>query len=87
MLQSVNELKVYDIIADDNEIGSIEEFYFDDTSLAVLYMVANSGNRLTGKQNLISPLAITHLDRENRNINVNAQVGGDVADWILKTAR
>ncbi len=71
MLQSVNDLKGYDIIASDGEIGSIEEFYFDDASLVVRYLVANTGSWLTGKQNLISPQAITHLDRENRNIHVN----------------
>lgn len=70
MLQSVNDLKGYDIIAANGEIGSIEEFYFDDKSLAVRYLVANTGNWLVGKQNLISPSAITHLDRENRNIHV-----------------
>lgn len=70
MLQSVNDLKGYDIIAADGEIGSIEEFYFDDTNLAVRYLVANTGNWLMGKQNLISPSAITHLDRENRTIHV-----------------
>ncbi len=71
MLQSVNDLKGYDIIATDGEIGSIEEFYFDDSSLVVRYLVANTGNWLTGKQNLISPQAITHLDREQRTIHVN----------------
>ena len=71
MLQSVNDLKGYDIIATNGEIGSIEEFYFDDSSLMVRYLVANTGSWLTGTQNLISPQAITHLDRENRTIHVN----------------
>jgi hypothetical protein len=71
MLQSVNDLKGYDIIAADGEIGSIEEFYFDDEKMTVRYLVANTGNWLTGKQQLISPQAITHLDREKRNIHVS----------------
>lgn len=71
MLQSINDLKGYDIIATDGEIGSIEEFYFEDTTLAVRYLVANTGSWLTGKQNLIAPSAITHLDREKRTIHVN----------------
>ena len=71
MLQSINDLKGYDIIAADGEIGSIEEFYFEDTTLQVRYLVANTGSWLTGTQNLISPLAITHLDRERRTIHVN----------------
>ncbi len=71
MLQSVNDLKGYDIIATDGEIGNIEECYFEDTNFMVRYIVANTGNWLTGKQNLISPMSITHLDREKRNIRVN----------------
>ncbi len=71
MLQSVNDLKGFDIIATDGEIGSIEEFYFEDSSLVVRYLVANTGSWLTGKQNLILPHAITHLDREKRTIHVD----------------
>lgn len=70
MLQSVNDLKDYTIIAADGEVGSIEEFYFEDTSLAVRFLVANTGSWLTDKKNLISPLAITHLDREKQGIHV-----------------
>ncbi len=71
MLQSANDLKGYDIIAVDGKIGNIEEFYFDDQDLVVRYVVANIGNWLKGKQNLISPLAVTHLDRNKREIRVS----------------
>lgn len=70
MLQSVNDLKGYNIVATDGEIGNIEEFYFDDEKLTVRYLVANTGNWLTGKQNLISPQTITHLDRDTHKIRV-----------------
>lgn len=71
MLQSANDLKGYDIIATDGVLGSIEECYFEDTNLVVRYVVANTDNRLTGKHNLISPLAVTHLDSEKRTIHIN----------------
>ncbi len=70
MLQSVNDLKGYTIVATDGEIGSIEEFYFDDEKLTVRYLVANTGNWLTGKQNLLAPFAVTHLDHDTRKIRV-----------------
>lgn len=70
MLQSINDLKGYNIIATDGVIGNIEEFYFDDTNYMIRYLVANTGSWLTGKQNLISPFRITHLDKENRKIEV-----------------
>lgn len=71
MLQSVNDLKGFDIVATDGKIGSIEEFYFDDINMVVRYIVANTGNWLTGKQHVISPFAVTHLDRDNREIRVS----------------
>ncbi|HEY8559199.1 MAG TPA: PRC-barrel domain-containing protein [Pyrinomonadaceae bacterium] len=74
MLQSVNDLKGFTIFAADGEVGSVEEFYFEDTSLAVRFLVANTGSWLTDKKNLISPLAITHLDREKRSIHVTLTV-------------
>ena len=70
MLQSINDLKGYSIVATDGEIGNIEEFYFDDTNYVLRYIVANTGNWLTGKQHLISPFRITHLDKENRKIRI-----------------
>lgn len=71
MLRSVNDLKGYDIIAANGVIGNIEEFYFDDEKLTVRYLVANTGNWLSGRQQLISPRSITHLDREKRNIHIS----------------
>jgi stress response protein YsnF len=70
MLQSANDLKGYAIIAADGEIGSIEDFYFEDTSLAIRFLIANTGNWMTNRLSLISPLTISHLDREKRNIHV-----------------
>lgn len=71
MLQSANDLKGYDIIAVDDKIGNIEEFYFDDQDLVIRYVVANVGNWLTGKQTLISPVFVTHLDRDKREIRIS----------------
>lgn len=70
MLQSVNDLKGYNIFATDGLIGNIEEFYFEDTNYVIQYIVANTGNWLSGKQNLISPFRISHLDKEKRQIHV-----------------
>lgn len=70
MLQSINDLKGYSIFATDGLIGNIEEFYFEDTNYVIQYIVANTGNWLTGKQNLISPFRISHLDKEKGQIHV-----------------
>ena len=58
MLRSVNELKGFEIVATDGEIGDVEEFYFDDERWALRYIVVNTGNWLSGRQVLISPFSV-----------------------------
>ena len=58
MLQLAGDLRGYKLIARDGEIGKAEEFYFDDQSWAVRYLIANTGGWLGGRQVLISPYAL-----------------------------
>lgn len=44
--------------ARDWEIGKVKDFYFDDESWTVRYMVADTGGWLTGRRFLISPYAL-----------------------------
>ncbi|MCI0420874.1 MAG: PRC-barrel domain-containing protein [Acidobacteria bacterium] len=39
MLRKASELKGYSIAAVDGEIGHVEEFYFDDQSWVIRYLV------------------------------------------------
>jgi sporulation protein YlmC with PRC-barrel domain len=71
MLEKADHLKHYRIHANDGEIGSVEEFYFDDKHWTVRYLVVETGNWLVGKDVLISPYAITSVNRERKTINVN----------------
>jgi hypothetical protein len=48
----------------DGEIGRVKEFYFDDLHWTVRYLVAETGNWLTGRQVLISPYALGAVDSE-----------------------
>ncbi|MEP6903875.1 MAG: PRC-barrel domain-containing protein [Actinomycetota bacterium] len=70
MLQSVNDLKGDDIISTNGKIGSIEEFYFEDTNLAVCYVVANTGNWLTGfaRRLCVTKKNFADLDDDQRTI-------------------
>jgi len=56
MLRNVSRLKSFTIRARDGEIGTLEQFYFDDESWAIRYMVVNAGDWLGGRLVLISPL-------------------------------
>ena len=55
MLTKVGTLKGYKLHSIDGEIGKVEEFYFDDQHWTIRYLVANTGDWLTGRQELLSP--------------------------------
>jgi len=55
----------------DGEIGKVIEFYFDDNHWAVRYLVADTGNWLTGRQVLISPYALVASVYPDEHIAVN----------------
>ncbi len=62
MLRSVKDLQGYAIRATDGEIGKVKEFYFDDQSWTVRYLVADTGGWLTGRLVLIAPNALGKAD-------------------------
>jgi uncharacterized protein YrrD len=55
----------------DGEIGKVDEFYFDDKHWTVRYLVANTGNWLTGRLVLISPYALKAVDKDGQTVAVN----------------
>ena len=70
MLQLAGDLRGYKLIARDGEIGKAEEFYFDDQSWAVRYLIADTGGWL-GRQVLISPYALDHARKNDQVIPVD----------------
>ncbi len=58
MLHSTKELDGYSITATDGAIGRIRDFYFDDGTWAVRYLVVNTSVWLPGRKVLISPASI-----------------------------
>ncbi len=71
MLISTKSLRDYKLLGIDEEIGKFKEFYFDDKHWVVRYLVANTGNWLTGKQVLISPYSLTNIIERTEDIVVN----------------
>lgn len=55
MLYTIHDLKRLHLRAVDGDIGHVQEFYFDDETWAVRYLVADTGGWLTGRRVLISP--------------------------------
>lgn len=71
MLYDVNTLKGFKLKAKDGEIGKIKEFFFDDTTWNISYLIANTGNWLKDRQVLISPDALVKIDLYEHTLSVN----------------
>lgn len=72
MLDKVKTLNGYKLINhDEGEIGTVKEFYFDDQYWTIRYLVADTGNWLTGRQVLLSPYALVAVVKEERHITLN----------------
>ncbi|GBO51858.1 xylulose-5-phosphate phosphoketolase [Pseudanabaena sp. lw0831] len=72
MLNKAKTLNGYSLNSLDGEIGKVKEFYFDDQYWTIRYLVADTGNWLTGRQVLISPYALVAVIKEQRDIKITA---------------
>lgn len=71
MKHSVKSLIGFTMGATDGEIGKVKEFYFDDESWVVRYLIVDTGNWLSGRVVLISTEAIVHADWDNKIFSIN----------------
>src|SRR5450756_259976 len=70
MHYSVKDLKGYAIGATDDDIGKLDDFYFDDESWTIRYLVAETSNWLLNRKVLISPFALGEADLSRKRLNV-----------------
>ncbi len=70
MLKNKNDLKGFTIRATDGELGTINDFYFDDETWAIRYLTVETGGWLGGKEVLISPFAILKTDWQAKCLDV-----------------
>ncbi len=69
MLNKAKTLTGYSLQNTDGQtIGKAKEFYFDDRHWTIRYLVADTGNWLTGRQVLISPHALVAVNSDRQNI-------------------
>ncbi|MGH4121234.1 PRC-barrel domain-containing protein [Clostridium sp.] len=71
MLNKAKTLKNYKLNSLDGEIGKAKEFYFDDQNWSIRYLMADTGNWLTGRRVLISPNSIVSICKEEEYISIN----------------
>jgi len=70
MLQNIKELYGDKLAALDGEIGHVKDFYFDDKTWAIRYLVVDTGAWLTGRLVLLSPHAFAKWDRYEKTLHV-----------------
>lgn len=71
MLVKAKDLNGFKLGARDGEIGKVKEFYFDDRSWTIRYLVVDTGDWLTDRRVLISPYALDAAVAETQTIPVN----------------
>jgi sporulation protein YlmC with PRC-barrel domain len=58
MLHKVKDLQGDAILAEDGEVGSVDDLYFNDEDWDVRYLVVNARRWIPGRKYLVSPIAI-----------------------------
>jgi uncharacterized protein YrrD len=53
MQENINRMIGYAIRTADGDLGKVDEFYFDDQTWTIRYVVAETGNWLSGRKVLI----------------------------------
>jgi uncharacterized protein YrrD len=71
MLIKAKTVLGYTLDSLDGELGTVNEFYFDDKHWTIRYLVADTGNWLSGRMVLISPYALVEVVKEARHVEVN----------------
>jgi hypothetical protein len=58
MLRNAKDLHGLTIHATDGEIGTVDQFYFEDETWAIRYLTVDTGGWLGGRKVLISPISV-----------------------------
>ena len=70
MLQNTKELYGDKLAAVDGHLGQVKDFYFDDKTWMIRYLVVDTGTWLTGRLVLLSPHALGLLDQPGKSLEV-----------------
>ena len=68
MLYNFSELQKYVVKATNDEIGKVEDLYFEDTTWGIHYLVADTGNWLAENLVLLTPTKISEINEKERQV-------------------
>lgn len=71
MLRKTKELRGLVIRGSDGELGTVDQFYFDDETWAIRYLTVETGGWLGGKPVLLSPMSIEDIDWSDNRLDVS----------------
>ncbi len=71
MLMNSTQLKGLTIRALDGELGTVDEFFFDDETWAIRYFTVDTAGWLGGRRVLISPFSVIHTDWQARRLDIS----------------
>lgn len=71
MLRNMKELKDYNVGAIDGDIGQIQDFYFDDATWVVRYLIVDTGSWLSSRKVLISPILLDQGNIPEKTLQFN----------------
>jgi hypothetical protein len=70
MLTNASFVKGLVIHATDGELGTVDQFFFDDETWAIRYLTVATAGWLSGRQVLISPMSIIRTDWQANRLDV-----------------
>ena len=70
MLHNTQALYGHKLTASDGDIGHVQDFYFDDKSWVIRYLIADTGTWLAGRLVLLTPHSFGKLDDEAKTLQV-----------------
>jgi hypothetical protein len=71
MLTNSTFLKGLIIQATDGELGTVDQFYFDDETWAIRYLTVETGGWFDGREVLLSPFSVVRTDRQAKRLDVS----------------
>lgn len=71
MLRSVKELHDYSVVSNEEELGDVRDFHFDDRDWTIRYLEVDTGDWLPGRRVLVPPSALGQPDWTGRAFPVS----------------
>lgn len=71
MLRSAKQLSSFSLQGIDDDLGKVDDLYFDDAEWRVRYFVVKTGGWLSEKRVLLSPVALTGAPQDNDVIHLD----------------